>query len=441
MLLLASVVFSPYISAHAEDENIRFIGGTCYTPDGKVYIQHGRYVMFDYESGLQLPLCMKPDCKHSGSGNRYDTFESFLMDTEVCYSQRVAWANGPLLLRGDQVYMVESSPDIFEERHSFDVWKSSIDGTGSKLISMGNLFSWNVLPECSSAILRNDDLFFIVHLSPNPYRQASPDDQRAGEEAILYRASVSTGSYEEILRLQDMYADITILEVTDDVLYYSYSLTSPYEHSVSLDELGFIFSEDFDEKSDAYYRELEEHTWGGIKGINYRTGETVVLDPSIERLNLKTSMQHMNYMISDNKLYLFLNPEITGSMDTEHSTFKVIDLLTGQELSSRKAPFYDPYNGFCPYYLLDEDHLFCYIFAPKGEYSIYNLVTEETIVLPLHNQFSAAQGEQPYDISSEIFQTEFIFFTPGNSTDSFFLTHSMILAGNYEPIPFDVLDW
>ena len=441
MLLFAAAIYSPCADAYAEDGSIRFIDDICYTTDGQIFLKNGRLVMFDYESALEMPLCMKPDCKHFWKEDfRYDTFEDLLMNTEVCYSKRAARSEGPFLLHGDQMYLFEYTFDIFEERHSFNVWKSSIDGTGVKLFSMGDCFPWNVIPECNSAILRNDDLFFVVHLSPNPYGRASADEQPVGEEVIVYHASVSTGSYQEIMHLRDMHSKISIWDVTSDVLYYWYELTSPYKPSISLEEISSIFAEGFEEKSEIYFRELEEHSCCGIKGINYRTGETVVPDPSIEQLDAKTGRQHQQSIISDGKLFLFLNPEITGSADTEHSTFKVIDLQSGQELRSCKAPLYDPYNGFCPYFLLSEDQVFCYLFAPRGEYSIYNLSKEETIVLPLHNQFSAAQGEQIYDVSAETFQTEFIFFSTENSERSFYLTRSMILAGHYEPIPIESIE-
>ena len=438
VLLCSTLCFPLCAKAYAEDGSIYYVDGICYTKDGQISMNNGRICMFDYESGLNIPLCMKPDCKHVWNEEfQYDTFEDLLMNTDICYSQRAARSGGPFLMQGDQIYLFECNVDVFEEQHAFNVWKTSIDGTSEKLISLGDAFPWDLIPECQCAVIRNDDLFFVVHLSANPYGQASVDEQVADETSILYHASITTGICQEVMRLQDMYSNIVLLDVMNDVVYYQYELTSHYVPSVSAEEISGIDTEEFEEKSDIYFHELEENTSGGIKGIDYRTGETVILDADIAQLNAKTKRQQMLSMISDDKLFLFLNPAITGSEDKEHSTLKVIDLATGLVLRSCKVPLYDPYNGFCPYYILDEDHVLCYLFAPEGEYSMYNIRTEETTVLPLHNQFSAATGEQIYDTSFESFQTEYIFFSAGDGMRSFYLTRSMILEENFEPIPIE----
>lgn len=442
-LLALFLILSSCITANAEEEAVCFFDGICYTEDAQFFSEGGRLIWFDYETGTMMPLCMRPGCKHSWNHERaYASFEDLLMDQEECFSLRSARAEGPFLVHGNQVYLVECGSDVFEEKHHLTLWESSVDGVGKQIAALGDEFSWDILPTCSSAVLKGNELFLAVHLQENPYITLSSESESAEafEESILYSVDLTTGSFREILRLHNRHCSLSLLQMCGDVLYYSWSSTYEYTPSVSLDEIVFDDSDSSVEQLDLYYSEMEGATVAGIQGIHVNTGEVVNLDPQLSAADAKASRQGLAYGISGHSLWFFMNPSISGSEETGKSECKMIDLMDGSILGTWEAPLIDFYEGFSPYYQLDETRFLCYLFYPRGEYSVYDLSTGEFTVLPLHNDYSAGEGETAYDMNAEPIQTEYIFMNTGNGGRSFYLTRSMILEGFYEPVQAETLD-
>ncbi len=423
-------------AASAETGQIVYAGGTCYTDNAQLYICDEKLIWFDYESGSAMPLCLRPDCRHQWSTDfEYGTFKDMLSDQDECLALRTAAAEGPYILLNDRLYLFEQFPDIFNEKHQFNLWSVTLDGHVEKLIEMGNAFSWDVLPECHNALLKNDELFFVVQTGQNPY-SSNPADEVGGtsEEAILYHANLNDGVLDEVMRISGMQCSLSPLFMNDDILYYSYSVTAAYTPSVTLNTDNFVY----EEANDIYIREYEDNTFSGFLGVHVKTGETIVPEPRIARVNAETARKDLCWGITDSQLWLFMNPQLSGTDRVDKSLFELIDLNNGNILKTCKAPLIDYYEGFSPYYMLDDDRFLCYIFYPAGVFSIYELSSGSEHELPLHNEFSALPGETAYDIFDEAIQTEYIFFSADRGWRNAFLTRAMILNGEYEPITLEI---
>ena len=420
-------------TARAEEEVVYFSGYTCVSSDYQVW-SWDILTWFDYETGLVIPLCTKPDCKHehrtpaaSEADEESLTFGEKLTDDRQCYARRtIGMETGPVLLWRDKIYLIEWFPDVRAEQNTLAVWESTVDGPARKLADLGSLFPWEFLPESPAALIYDGTLFLSVTCKANPYISEETAVPPQEETAAVYCVDLATGEYRELLSLRGKHCSFNPLTAAEGVLYYSYSHTAPYEATA-----------DFHENRDVYQAELEANTVFGLKGIRVKTGEEVILDRRIAQMGLQDSMKNFDCNITGRKLCVLMNPAISGVTDGNKSVYEIIDLGSREILQTGEGPLLDYHNGFSPYCQLSDDKVLCYLFS-KGEFSIYDFSTGETVPLPFHGYMGAAEGEETFDLSAETVQTEYIVFGAPNGQEKAYLTRQMLLNGIYGPVP---LDW
>jgi len=402
-----------------------YFNGEGYCSGEILYRSDGLIWSGNYETGTAMPLCSVKGCSHTPVEELlYDQDVLTVMaDKSICYAARLAAINadGPVL-HHDIVYFVSYEQDPVNKSNHVNVFQSEIDGETVLFASLDDWFPSGYQVVCETYYLQGDNMFLRCHMIDN---DLSGSSQARDEIASILCVSLTTGKITELFRVSSQYADISLLGIVNDTLFFT------VENANDFTPL---------EKSDsfmAWRTEFEDHSYYSIQGISLQTEETVVVDSRL--CNMKLAYGIPFEIVHDDELDVIILPQ---TPEQDKAVYASYSLKTDSLLYEYEF-LYDRFIKDYPYMVLSDEIVLSFNFE-EGTFSLRNLKTGEItpLTIPGNCLYGNDGKEDWYDIATVYHQTSPIILTHYNwkysDSTKAYITAEELLSGDALPHDFTV---
>lgn len=393
LALLCVLVLCTCSTGVAENREItafyNFVTG--YSESGFLTAEDGLLCYYDYSTGVFLPVCAHPECKHSAAGYSIDEYKStleMLNDPDGCFAVKTGKGSdmGMMFLQWDKkIYCLDCWMDPFNETSEICVYEMEVDGGTKLLASPGELFSPGQNISCKECMIYDGQMYFSamgVPFSMNDEESSAPADQTVH----LFKVSLATGEMKILKTYTAQSCDVTLLGICDGILYYVLDTAD-----------GFVPLEKC-ESVEEWHEGYESKLRSSVLGISTGDGKEMILDP---RLCDRASVLSFSFdTVKDNVLYSIIG-------DSEDSALVLVYDFRQRKITQEYPFRYDSQKDLYPYRVLTDEITLAFDYA-TGTFALRNLKTGEIKPLSIPGICYYGNKGQPewYDISSMDVQTD-----------------------------------
>ena len=393
LVLLCVLVLCACSPAFAEDQETtafyNFVTGYC--ESGFLTVQDGLLCYYDYSTGVFLPVCTHPECKHSAAGYSIDEYKStleMLNDPDGCFAVKMGKASdmGMMLLQwNEKIYCLDCWMDPFNETSEICVYETEVDGGTKLLASPGEMFPPGQRLSCNECMIRDGYMYFSAMGVPFPVNDGN-GSVAADQTVHLFKVSLATGEMTILKTYTAQSCDVTLLGICDGILYYVLDTAD-----------GFVPLEQC-ESVEEWHEGFESKLRSSVLGISTDDGKEMILDP---RLCDRTSVLSFSFdTVKDGILYSIIGQSEDSALVLEYD-FRQRKII-------QEYPFrYDSQKDLYPYRVLTDEIMLAFDYE-TGTFALRNLKTGEIKELSIPGICINGNRNQTdwYDINSMDIQTD-----------------------------------
>lgn len=423
LLLLGALFYSTCDSALAKGQDASafydYMSG--YSEDGFLFTQNDLLCYFDYSTGLFLPVCTHPECKHTLAGWNSDEYASILdmlNDSSVCFAARMGKASDmgmKHLQWKEKIYSLDCWIDPVNETGEVCIYESTVDGETRLLASPGEMLPGNQQVSCGEFLISEGYMYFPVVSAPFSWNiEEGQGADSITETVYLFQVSLVNGETAILHSVSAQKCSMILLGIVDDVLYYRLTAAN-----------GFVPLEQC-ESVDEWHEGYQNKARSSILGISTKNRESITLDSRLcDRASSPLGFSFDT--VKDGILYSINAASEDSAMILEY------DLC--QRKMRMEYPFrYESQKELYPYRVLTDEMVLAFDFE-TGEFALRNLKTGEikTLAIPgicIHGNTNQTDW---YDINGMNIQTDPIVldhvFSDGRTVKAF-ITAEELLKNN-----------